>query len=343
MQNRWAMGVVSGVMCAGLLLALSTTLSTQGTIYFRSDFENLGPSGAQYYNFASKFGMGQWTLTHLPSGGWNGSGGAQVRMHAGQTQYQFGFVTPGLNRSFTMGDAVYFRWRMRFLPEMRVNQAWGNKFIMFGSTSVTPQSRFIMYMSPQHDSRGCTLDFAYPSQPWSFPNFYGLNVSPNSFRDGVQNGVRLYNHAWSLEPSVNIGWECGPPVFLTEPGSPFAYGRPAGSTSATPGNGWYHFQVYVKSGQGNAEFKTWTNNNSFTAPSGQAGGMTLGVTGWSNGAHIGGYMDNDTPSNDLGYVIDDFEIGSAFDPSWYPGGGGSTTTPPPPPPPGSPTNVRVIR
>lgn len=320
------------------LFLLMPPAAMQGTIYFRATFESLG-SGL--YNFAGSFPQSQWTHTHLPTGGWNGTAGAQIRMRAGQTQYQFGFFTPALNHTFTLGEAVYFRYRLKLLDVMRGNEDWGNKFLLMGQSGTSPNnSRILVYMSPQHGTRGCTLD--WNNRPETLPDYFGLTASPNRFFTGSVNGVPLMPHSFGFGVKVNIGWTCAGPVFYTYPSSPFRTVRPgAAGRGVAPADGWYHVQIYAKSGNaGQVVFRMWVNHNGESTPTAigplvdQEG---LGVTAWSQGAHIGGFMDNATPSTDLGYVLDDFEIGSAFDPAWYPG------ALPPPPVPGPPTNVVITR
>jgi hypothetical protein len=234
-------------------------------------------------------------------------------MHAGQTQYTFGFTTPSLNHQFQMGDGVYIRFRIKFDSDMLASSDWGNKFIMMGTTGTNPNSRIIVYMNPPNDSRGCTLGFTHNgvTPPWALPSYY--DITGSSF-------FSLSQVAWSLAPHVNIGWDCGPPVFQTTPNNPLD-GRPGPQNSAKAIAGWTHIQIYAESGgAGQGVFRTWANNDNAASPSSERIGFTdgLGVVGWGDGATIGGYMDNDPPASALGYVIDDFQIGDSFDPNWYP-------------------------
>ena len=64
----------------------------------------------------------------------------------------------------------------------------------------------------------------------------------------------------------------------------------------------------------------------------------LGVTGWNQGVNVGGFWGTAQPT-DIGFVIDDFEVGTSFDPNWYPGGssgGGGPVSP------GMVTGVRIV-
>lgn len=313
----------------------------QGTVYFRENF-NVRSS---LYSFANRFPQNGWTVEHLDGGGWNGSGGTHIVMQAGRTQYQFGYQTGSLGRNFALGDDVYIRFRIKYDANMRGNENWGNKFILMGTPQTSPNSRLIVYMQTVSDSQGCTLgmrDYSNPggSTPysWAVPSYFGIS-GHSSFSSAT-----LMPYSWSLAPYVNVGWDCAPPIYQTVPTNPFN-GRPGPANSALPSGGWYHVQVYARSGgAGAGQFKVWANNNNVGSPSSQKIGLPegLGVQGWSAGVTVGGYMDNDTPSVNLGYTLDDFEVSSAFDPGWYPGGG-STTPPPPSTQPRPPTSVRIIR
>jgi hypothetical protein len=320
-----------------LMLVFSKPASTQSSVYFRADFN----TNSANYNFGGRYPTGGWSVTHLSNGGWNGSGAPRLVMRAGQTQYGLGWWTPSLNRSFAMGDGVYLRFRIKYDEGMRDNENWGNKFIMMGNTGVTPNSRIIVYMQTVSESHGCSLGMrdwntsGNPVYQWALPSYFGIS-SATSF---LTSSLRSYS--WSIAPYVNIGWDCAPPIFQTTPSNP-VNGRPGPSNSAMASDGWYHVQVYAQSGNaGGGQFKVWANNNNFSSPTSQRIGFSggLGVNGWSNGAVIGGYMDNDTPSVDLGYIIDDFEIGSAFDSAWFGGsssGGGSSSAPV------APSGLRIV-
>ena len=222
-----------------------------------------------------------------------------------------------LPRSFAMGDSFYLRFRIRFLESMRANETWGNKFVMMGVTGTEPNSRFILYMSGPSGNSGCSLGMRAPNDgPWAYPSHYGISGF-SSFETAP-----LKQDSWSVTPKVNIGWDCAPPIYFTRPSN--QRNSVPGANSGRPSNGWYHVQIYVQSGvPGQGAFKTWANNNSFGSPTSQRIGLPsgLGVTDWNRGATIGGYMDTATPSVDLGYTIDDVEIGPTFDPASVPGTG----------------------
>jgi len=75
----------------------------------------------------------------------------------------------------------------------------------------------------------------------------------------------------------------------------------------------------VSGPDGTADFRTWANNNDQARPSSERLDMPggLGVVGWEQGAYVVGYWGTRYPG-EIGFVIDDFEMGPAFDPAWYP-------------------------
>jgi hypothetical protein len=315
------------VLVAVLATVTGPLVRTQSTILFRSDFNTPGPN--RYYGFEwVRPENGNWTLTHLPTGGHDGSGAAQVRLLGGREQYNLGWNIPPLNHPFVLGDSVFIRFRIRFDDDYRWRDRGGkNKFVLFGNAG-PPQSRMIVYQNPPNDSLGCTLgQIDYRTNtgpfPWATTSYFGLTgswlTSPN------------YGNYGSMEPYVNINWigNCAPPSLVTYGSNPAApIPAPGG---ARPVNGWYHFQIQATSGPaGGGAYRVWVNSNAQAQPTSAQIGLVdgLGISGWGTAqSYLGGYVDA-APATTMGYRLDAFEIGTAFDPAWYPGG----TAPPPPPP-----------
>lgn len=298
--------------------APTSTPPRASDLLFRCDFEEPvnGPSKFMY-NFASKVPMGSWRGEHLPRGGFGGTGGVHIVMLTGQVQYTLGFITPPLAHTFAMGDGVYLRFRIRYDETTRASNDWGNKFILMGRTRTSPNSRVIVHMRPPAESSNWTLgmrDWSDPEKrpyPWAVPSHFGIEGF-SSFL-----GTELTPYSWGLSAGVNIGWDCAPAVFQTIPSNPYR-GAP-GPHSERARDGWYHVQIYAQSGQpGQGMFKVWANNNSQSTPTSERIGLPegLGVEGWSEAVKIGGYADNRAPLSDVGYTLDDFEIGLTFDPNW---------------------------
>jgi hypothetical protein len=319
---------------------LSVAPDAQTSVYFRSDFNTPGSNNSYGFEGAPWAENGNYARTHLATGGWNGSGAGHIRLLAGREQYNLGWSIAPLGRSFAIGDTVYIRFRIRYDDSYRWAPDGGrggkNKFILMGQTGTSPNSRIIIYQSNPNDSQGCTLgqvDYINNTGPfpWATTQYFGLSgswfASPNQPNFG------------SIEPYVNINGQgnCAPPALVT-------YGNRAsppapGPNSATPVNGWYHVQIQATSGgAGQGGFRMWVNNNNFNAPTSVKVGLLggLGVTGWgSQQIYVGGYVDN-APSQDLGFRIDDVEIGGSFDPAYSSGSGGGTA------PPAPPLGVRIV-
>jgi hypothetical protein len=91
-----------------------------------------------------------------------------------------------------------------------------------------------------------------------------------------------------------------------------------------PVGGWYHLQLAARSGAyPNSRFRIWANTNdpanptsdNTLHPSNEAG---LGVTGWSGGTTLGGYVDQPNPQTQS-IIISGFEVDRNFRSDWYPG------------------------
>jgi hypothetical protein len=332
------------------VLPASTTppvVDGQETILFAESFDTFNDCnyGFGYHrpfddgNTPPDTGPGnEWDCEHLADGGDRGAGdgAAHVVMHAGVEQYNLGWdkVTGG---SWSMGDAVYLAWKMRWddtarLPSGGVEPDLGgkNKFIIFGSgpRSSTPQSRMIMYVeTPTDGGGGCMLgskDYAKGPDPgdagnsgfnrWATPGHFGLRGGDNDF----YRGGGLKGTYWSLEPQIGIDGEdsCGKPVLMTYGSNTKA--PPPGPNSAAPVNGWYKIIVKIQSGEaGKAGFTVWANNCTESKPTSTTLTAPIGVGGWgSYSNNFGAYLDQE-PGIDLGYRIDDLQVSrGAFPQAW---------------------------
>jgi hypothetical protein len=295
---------------------------------FRADFDDLDESAPNLYNFANRYAQSDttWETDHLPTGGWNGTGGAHVVVHGcepgptcNQSDHQFntGWVTPPLDHTFAMGDELFIRFRIKFDDDVRFPiESFGAKFILNGHTGVEPNSRWIIHLMPPFKNQGCTLGFDYSSMGWAPPATTWVESGDWGFATNFDAGgiVGLYA---SFQSNVNISWSCNPGVLVTAKNHSAPAPKPA-NVGAAPVDGWYHLQFQAISGEDDLSgFRTWVNNNDLTQPSTEHLNMEegLGVTGWSDGADVGGYW-GVAYQGDVGYVIDDFEMGVVFDPNW---------------------------
>lgn len=337
MKRRW-LGFYFGVAAA---LAGSAAYA-QSSPWFRADFNNLNQSGTNMYNFANRYAQSTttWQTQHQAAGGWNGSGAPHVTVfgcsgggscNTSEHQFNIGWVTPAVGGSRALGDSAFVRFRIKFDPDTTFDN-FGAKFILFGSTGTTPNSRWIIHLLEPKANQGCSLGFeSYPYMDWTPPSTVWYQNSHWGLPDF--NTASINGKYVGFQSSVNIGWSCLPSLLLTSSNHAAPVPKPQ-ARGAAPINGWYHLQFQATSGgNGQADFRSWANNNSQTAPSSERLNMPdgLGVTGWGGGFEVGGYWGTAMPGS-VGFVIDDFEVGPTFDPNWYPGGSGPT--------PSAPTNVQ---
>ncbi len=314
------------------IASLSFSGIAHAQTWFRANFENLNESRANLYNFANRYAQSTttWETTHTTNGGWNGSGAPHIVVHGCGTganctthnQFNTGWVTPPLSKTFTMGESAFLRFRIKFDPNSTFPvDAFITKLILMGTTGTEPNSRIIIHLAPAFRNQGCTLGFDYQYMGWTPPasiwtDYQDWGLSANFDRTPIA------GQYVTIMPNVNITWSCAPGVLLTRSNHPSPVPKPQG-TGAAPVGGWYHLQFQATSGaNGQSGFSVWANNNSQSNPSSRRTNMPdgLGVTGWSSGIDVGGYWGTGL-ANDLGYTIDDFEVGGSFDPNWYPASG----------------------
>jgi hypothetical protein len=118
-----------------LLVLWGSSVSGQSVQTFFEDFE----SGNSPFDFSGAHPQGSfWTLSMLPTGGWNGSRGAQLTINSGSTQENIGWYNNG-TRTFgktpVTGDMAAIRFRIYFDPSYRWEGGGDlqNKLVDFGS------------------------------------------------------------------------------------------------------------------------------------------------------------------------------------------------------------------
>jgi hypothetical protein len=302
-----------------------------GNVWFREPFEELGAQNM--YGFANRFPQSEttWTTEHVAGAGWNGTSGAHVTVHGctgcntSENQFNIGWSTPALadlgKPTTELGDEVFIRWRIRFDEGHRWSDGGpmeaSAKFVLYGSTGEEPNSRVIIHLFNPYENGGCSLGFDYsftdppyaPEDEWVTPQDWGL---PN----GSWSDEGLSGHVGSFSPHVNIGWDCAPGVLVTHAGG---VDLPPQHVGAAPQDGWYHLQFALRSGvDGTARFRIWANNNDVDAPSSERNDFDLQILGWDSSVDFGGYWGVAT-ENEMGFIVDDLEVGDGFDAAWYPG------------------------
>jgi hypothetical protein len=334
-------------------MSVVTCAGASAQVVFSNNLDSANAGGTGRYGFDGVHNNnGQWSVAHLATGGWQGSGAAQFTLNAGQEQYMFGFWSPSLGWTPVQGNSMFVRLRMRWPSGQPATTNFRMKFILFGpiSDGTDATSRVIIFLATSGGSacgpdQGTSFyDGGY--QEYHKPSDYGVNLSNN----------RWTGNYVGLAAGRNIegpGACAAPPILMTSfnntnRGTPgYNHGRFGTVAGAPASDGWYHIQVEARSGSaGNAYIKQWANNNNYGTPTSaqnplryaaNGAAMGLAATGWGDGASLGAYVDT-APSATFSYIVDDFQVGRSFDPNWYPGGGGSTI-----PAPASPENVRIIR
>lgn len=291
---------------------------------FKCAFEE--PGSGQNYCFAGKatpvIPSGR-TITHLPTGGWNGTGGAQITVdgcksgcNTSTNQGNIGWFTPPLGGTYKLGTPRYIRWRMKVLTQFPAPSS--GKFILMGRDD----ERFMALWQGVESTAGCT-----PSGQWGS---YWDSVKPVTPQPS---GVWTESGHWRLSkfptgasdysfvvPHINIGWSCAAAALVARNTAPPIKPNHRGAVSD---QGWTSHQIEVTPGAcGAADIRYWVNNNTYEQPDSQALNMTLpncamGVDDWAGSVHFGGYWGVASPTSSLVFVVDDFEISNTFDPKFF--------------------------
>ena len=180
------------ILLARILLACLITVVTcagaSAQVLYSNNLDSPNAGGTGRYGFDGVHtNNGQWSVTHLATGGWQGSGAAQVTLNAGQSQYMLGWWTPSFGWTPATGDSVFIRLRMRWPSGQPASRRFGVKLILFGTISdgSDSTSRVITFLGTSGAS-ACALDqgtSAYGGgyQEHHKPSDYGVNLSGNQW------------------------------------------------------------------------------------------------------------------------------------------------------------------
>jgi len=296
---------------------------------FRCDFDDPNRAGPNLYCFENRYPQSRttWETTHLPTGGYGGSGAAHVVVHGcapgpgcntSEHQFNIGWVTPALGGRHAIGERVFVRFRIKFDDDTNFPlEVFNAKFILYGQTRTTPNSRWIIHLVPPFKNQGCSPGFDYAPMGWRPEN--GEHVTHADWGLAADFGSPALAGGYAgFVPNVNISWSCAPAVLVTRANHAAPVPAPQ-RVGAPPRDGFYHLQFEAVSGlPGQADFRTWANNDDAARPSAEHVDMEegLGVTGWDGAVDVGGYWGT-AMAHDIGFTIDDFEIGPVFDPGFY--------------------------
>jgi hypothetical protein len=300
--------------------------------WFSSDFNDLNANGSNLYDFANRYPQETqrlgtvWTHTHTEDQGWLGSPAPHVTVHGcepgpacntSEHQFNIGWTSPPVGASPALGESVFIRYRIKFDPgtEFHMGQ-FGAKFILYGQTGVEPNSRWIIHLFPPKANQGCTLGFeSYEAMGFYPAEWAWHEASDWGFADfGAAPALHQYA---SFQSNINIGWSCNPGALVTRSDHASPVPKPQNRGEAAVG-GWTHLQFEaVPNPAGQSTFRSWANNNDQAMPSSEHVDMPegLGIVGWDGGVDVGGYW-GIAANPDIGFIIDDFEIGPLFDPNW---------------------------
>lgn len=222
----------------------------------------------------------EWATEHLPTGGWNGTGGARLIFRRSQDQNELGWYNWSNFKAWLQGDFFYVRFRIRFDDNMRWDGTGSqqNKMFIWGSGTYNGWNhRVMLHQEGDHQTSPCCQ---------MAPEYSNSNYGLFSLKRNIQE-------------------------FCTSP-VPVTYGRWY--------HVQFYVKSGTTADSTDAQFKVWINNNHIGLPtSSKIGGFNLAVEGiWNRGFTFGGYWTNNNPNRDVSWVVDDFQIGDTFDPEWYP-------------------------
>lgn len=270
----------------------------------------------------------QWCVEHDDSGGAEGpgDGAAHIIFRAGQSQFNAGWFWGHACRSWSSGDTLRIRFKIRFDEQYIWNESHNNKFMIWG----TGGYRMILFIRGEYwTSADCR---PYGSGSYNRCSSDGTQCADDA--DCVDsNGVQYmcvepgsYLNAGALTTGHDISNPCAGPA-------------PAVGGAGLSGTGWFYVQVEIKSGPDGSQ-KIWINNNNYDQPNACTGSAAacpgsvefdystgreavgdIRVDGWDTEQTVGDFW-TDPVSRDMGYYIDDmtWEQNGSFDAVWYPGG-----------------------
>jgi len=248
-------------------------------------------NGSSPYSFARAYANGgQYSESRVAAGGWNGTGGTHLEHVANQRQYNLGWYFSGRNIRTSNGLP---EWRVGDIVYVRLRLRYDDDWRWDGEGGMS--NKMIDFGMGGDGSGRIIMRQTKPST---------TTCAPNPATYGPSNG--------GITVGIGITYTCTPAAIIT-------YGR------------WHHVQFAVQTSASNTGYiKVWVDNNDFNNPTSEIRGLTISnVAGWNDSWTVGGFM-TDAPVRTSGFVMDDFEVATAFDPNWASG----VSTPPPDPGPG---------
>jgi hypothetical protein len=207
------------------------------------------------------------------------------------------------------------------------NSGFRVKFILLGgiSTGGDDTTRVITYMGVrdtflEHGTNAYTGSF----DTYFFASDYGITGSFDGGYIGLCAERNIEGPRMLATPPI-----CMTEVDNSNRGTPgFSSSSPWGTyPGAAASDGWYHIQIEIRSGApGTAYIKQWCNHNTYAEPQSLQNPLFYGSTAtqagiacddWDGGITLGAFVDTPSSGNFV-YIVDDVEVATGFDASWYP-------------------------
>jgi hypothetical protein len=287
---------INGLCVFAMIISLFIVVNAHAEILYSTSME----SASNSFGFEGTYPSENYRVNRTDDG-YNTSGGAHIVIHQNSSQFPFGFYHPGSKPGgWTWNDVAYVRFRIKFGNNFRWDGAGSqqNKMIDIGGGT---NARVILHNERNRSSEPCALNYTEQTSSGAIihntPEDYGL--PSDVFNSGDYGSFALKN---GINPS------CTPPVVITHAI-------------------WYHVQFAVKISsspdQPDGYFKLWVNNNDVDNPSTQVLNIIRELGEWNSSWDVGHYWTQENPNRVQGWIIDDYQTATTFDPNWAPAGAAS--------------------
>ncbi len=264
------------------------------------------PVGGEDCGFFTWSSGKKYCFEHFADKGWLSSGAPHMVMRKATESFNIGWTFPESKSSnWIIGDTVVFRFRIRYDAAFRWDGADSqqHRIIDFGAgVFADPHQITIMNEKGANSAANCTPLSSSAS---------GMSCTDSS------------GTACSADTDCLTGYHCLPNDYDSNHGG---FSVKAGLISPCVGpvkmtyDTWYHVQVEIKSSNSSDGFiKLWVNNNDMSAPDAELTGINYNVGKWQDGTgKLGQFWNDQNASRDQGFIMDDFELDTALDDSWFP-------------------------
>ncbi len=238
-----------------------------------------------------------WSITHIPTGGPDGDGCHRITHFSGASDYDAGLfwsssdlAPPG---GWQEGVEYFIRAKIKHVTDFSTSaSAWGYKWCIWNIGSGGDNRGMILANTPHPTNPGAPAVSIGDAD-----HYLGYSIGRNITTE----------HTGEDNPNV---------------------------ATTDVGDQWWYLQFsFILGASGTARAKFWQNNNTYAAPTAEHTSFPSGwpmVLSMGEGMSMGGYVGpSEAPDENKSYDIQDFEIATTFDASWYPGedpGPGASST-----------------